>query len=90
MNALRLVAGRLGQALAAAFGASVLVWALVPLAPGNPARRVLAARGDPDPQPQQVEAVRVELGLDRPLVEQYLSWLARAVRGDLSESYRTG
>ncbi|WP_300007704.1 ABC transporter permease [Pseudonocardia sp.] len=89
-GALRLVAGRFGQALAAAFGASILVWALVPLAPGDPALRVLTSRGVSDPQPLEIEAVRIELGLDRPLVAQYLDWLSRAVRGDLSESYRTG
>lgn len=86
----RVVATRLGQALAAALGASVLVWALVPLAPGDPAVRVLLGRGVTDPEVEQVAAVRQELGLDRPLVEQYLTWLSRAVRGDLSESYRTG
>ncbi|TDB91425.1 ABC transporter permease [Actinomadura sp. KC216] len=35
---------------------------------------------------QQVEQVRQELGLDRPLVAQYLSWLGDAARGDLGES----
>ncbi|TYB44105.1 ABC transporter permease [Actinomadura chibensis] len=35
---------------------------------------------------QQVEQVRHELGLDRPLPAQYLSWLGHAVRGDLGES----
>lgn len=89
-GAARLIAGRLGQALAAALGASVLVWALVPLAPGDPALRVLQSRGVPNPLPVEIEAVRIELGLDRPLAEQYLTWLSRAVRGDLSESYQSG
>lgn len=89
-GALRIVATRVVQAIAAALGASVLVWALVPLAPGDPAQRVLLARGVTDPEPHEVAAIRAELGLDRPLVEQYLTWLARAVRGDLSESYQTG
>lgn len=86
----RLIATRVGQALAAAFGASILVWALVPLAPGDPAVRVLQARGVVNAHPRQLEAVRVELGLDRPLVVQYLDWLSRAARGDLSESYQSG
>ncbi len=87
---LRVVAARLGQGLAAALGASVLVWALLPLAPGDPARRVLQARGIGDPQPVEIEAARVELGLDQPLPVQYARWLGRAVRGDLSESYESG
>ncbi|MGH8932254.1 MAG: ABC transporter permease [Egibacteraceae bacterium] len=85
-----MVATRVGQGLAAALGASVLVWALLPLAPGDPARRVLQARGVADPQPVEIEAARVELGLDQPLPVQYAQWLRRAVRGDLSESYESG
>jgi len=86
----RAVAGRALQALLTILGASVLVWALVPLAPGDPARRVLQARGIEEPRPAQIAAVRSELGLDRPLPRQYLAWLGRAVRGDLATSYRTG
>ena len=86
---LRLVGNRLGQALLAALGASVLVWSLLPLAPGDPALRTLQARGITEPEPAQVDAVREELGLDRSLPAQYVTWLSRAVRGDLSESYRT-
>lgn len=86
----RLVGGRLLQAVLAVLGASVLVWALLPLAPGDPALRLLQARGIEDPTTIEVEAMRTELALDRPLPEQYLQWLGRAVRGDLSLSYRTG
>jgi len=78
------------QALATLWGASVLVWALVPLAPGDPASRVLSARGVLAPKPAQIAAVRAELDLDRPLAQRYGRWLARAVRGDLSRSYRSG
>lgn len=87
---LRLIINRLGQALLATLGASVLVWALLPLAPGDPAVRTLQARGVIEPQPAQVETMRAELGLDRSLPAQYIVWLGRAVRGDLSESWRTG
>jgi peptide/nickel transport system permease protein len=40
--------------------------------------------------PEAVQAKVVELGLDRPLVVQYLSWLGHAVRGDLGRSFYTG
>ena len=83
-------ARRVTQALVTLLGASVLVWALVPLAPGDPASRVLSARGHPHPKPAEIAAVREELDLDRPLVRRYLLWLSRAVRGDLSDSYRSG
>lgn len=81
---------RLGQALLTILGASVLIWALLPLVPGDPALRLLQARGIQDPLPTELEAVRQELGLDRPLPLQYVQWLGRAIRGDLSDSYQTG
>jgi ABC-type dipeptide/oligopeptide/nickel transport system permease component len=55
----------LGTALATVAGAAALIWALQLLAPGDPARRVLAAQGITDPLPAQVAATRHELGLDR-------------------------
>lgn len=71
-------------------GASIVVWALLPLAPGDPALRTLQARGVENPRPSEVAAVRDELQLDRPAVVQYLAWLGRALRGDLSISYQSG
>lgn len=86
----RLLLERVGQAILALFGASLLIWALLPLAAGDVAERVLQARGVENPSRTEISAVREELGLDRPLLNQYLSWLSGAVRGDLSVSYQTG
>ncbi|MCG8351350.1 MAG: ABC transporter permease [Chloroflexales bacterium] len=86
----RALAGRLLQAVLTLLGISVIIWVLLPLAPGDPAQRLLQARGVQDPTPQQVAALRAELALDRPLPLQYAEWLSRAVRGDLSLSYQTG
>jgi ABC-type dipeptide/oligopeptide/nickel transport system permease component len=66
-------------------GVATLVFALIHLIPGDPAQAMLgetAARAD-------VEALRARLGLDRPLLEQYGSFLGRALRGDLGTSLRT-
>lgn len=87
---LRAVGVRLGQAVLTVLGASLVLWSLLPLAPGDPARRVLLARGVSNPERVEIEAVRRELGVDRPLPVQYGWWLGRAVRGDLSTSYRSG
>src|SRR3712207_2787388 len=38
--------------------------------------------------PENLERVRTDLGLDRPLYSQYLTWIANAARGDLGESIR--
>jgi ABC-type dipeptide/oligopeptide/nickel transport system permease component len=80
---------RTAQALATLLFASVLVWSLTLLTPGDPARRVLNARGVENPRATQVEAVHHELGLDRPAYERYASWLGHAVRGDFGTSWKS-
>ncbi len=85
-----LIGARIGQAILAAFGASVLVWLLLPLAPGDPATRILQARGVENPREIEIAAVRAELNLDQPLIARYFIWLGRTARGDLSISYQSG
>lgn len=85
-----LIGLRVAQAFLSMLGASILIWALLPLAPGDPALRTLQARGIDNPRPGEIAAMRDELQLDRPLVEQYFTWLGRALRGDLSISYQSG
>lgn len=85
----RLVLSRVGQALLAAFGVSVLVWALLPLAEGDTAERVLQARGVENPSVPEIQAVRDEFGLEKPLAAQYFVWLEKAARGDFSVSYQS-
>jgi ABC-type dipeptide/oligopeptide/nickel transport system permease component len=86
----RAIVRRLGQTLLTLLVTSMLVWGITALTPGDPARRVLNARGMPDPPQPLVEAMRDELKLDRPAVERYVDWLASAVQGDLGISWRTG
>jgi ABC-type dipeptide/oligopeptide/nickel transport system permease component len=81
---------RCAQALLTLLGASVLIWAMLPLAPGDPALRTLQALGVENPREAEVQAMRKELQLDRPLWRQYGAWLARALRGDLSFSWQSG
>lgn len=64
---------------------TLLTFVLNSLAPGDLAMTILGA----DSTPAQYDALRVELGLDRPLVLQYLSWLWQALQGDLGQSYFT-
>jgi len=68
-----------------AFLVSVAVFALIHLTPGDPARIILGEEGTPE----AVAALRHELGLDRPLPQQYILWITRVVRGDLGRSLRT-
>lgn len=66
--------------------ASIAIWALVYLLPGDPALTILGQNA----QPAQVAAVRAQLGLDQPVPIQYVHWLGRIVRGDLGISYQSG
>lgn len=61
---------------------SMLTFALVGLAPGDPATTILGASATPD----QVTALRAQLGLDRPLVVQYADWLGNALHGNFGQS----
>lgn len=42
------------------------------------------------PTAEQIELVREELGLDKPILQQYGSWLWNALHGDFGNSYNTG
>src|SRR5689334_11202495 len=58
---------------------------LLELTPGDPAFTILGETAQPD----QVEQVHRELGLDEPIWERYVTWVADAMQGDLGVSYRT-
>lgn len=67
------------------FGMSVLIFVMLRLVPGNIADIVFEAAGMIDPADKaQIEA---ELGLDQPILVQYLNWVGGLVQGDLGFSY---
>jgi peptide/nickel transport system permease protein len=61
---------------------SIMVFSLIHLIPGDPVTVMLGQEATPEVK----QALRHELGLDRPLVIQYFVWLGRVVRGDLGRS----
>ncbi len=66
-------------------GMSVLIFILLRLMPGNVADILFDAGGYIDPQERaQIEA---DLGLDQPIIVQYLSWIGALLQGDLGYSY---
>ncbi|WES64524.1 ABC transporter permease [Microbacter sp. GSS18] len=83
---LRLIARRVLIAIPLLFAISVLVFALLEAMPGDVAQQ----QAGMDATPEEVEAVRKRLGLDRPPVERYLSWLGGFVTGDLGRSSVSG
>lgn len=73
---------RLLQALPTLFISSVVVFLIIRMVPGDPARMMV---GFDAPQ-EEVEAVRKSLGLDQPLPIQYVRWLGQVLQGDLGVS----
>jgi len=73
--------------------ATILVFTLFWIVPGDPALTILAGgEGDSGAVvPEQLQQLRQTLGLDRPIYVQYASWLTNALRGDLGTSlwYKT-
>ena len=71
-------------------GISAVSFALLNLAPGDPAQMVLRQRNPGQlPSPVAVASMRAELGLDAPSPAQYARWVSRALLGDLGQSYGT-
>src|SRR3954463_5971177 len=66
---------------------SLLVFALIHAAPGGPLALYL---DNPNVRPQDIERLRRQMGLDQPLVMQYLTWAAAFVRGEWGYSYADG
>ena len=82
----RFLARRLALTLPVLLGVATLVFSLIHFIPGDPAQAML---GEAAPQ-ADVEELRRRLGLDRPLLEQYGTFLLGLLRGDLGTSLRTG
>lgn len=83
---LRGVAALAGRVVPVLVGVSLLAFALVHAIPGDPA--VIAA--GLESSPETVERIRRDLGLDRPLPEQFARFAWRALHGEFGVSIRTG
>lgn len=79
----RFVVRRLPSALLVLIVASVVVFFVLRLAPGDPA----VTLAGPDADPGVVNSIREKLGLNQPLIAQYLIWLKGVITGDLGNSY---
>jgi len=78
----RFIARRVLLAIPTLLFASILIFLLLRLIPGDPATVIAGS----DATPAQVAAVRHDLGLDAPLVVQYVTWLNRALHGNFGRS----
>jgi peptide/nickel transport system permease protein len=73
---------RVAALVATLFFVSVLVFVVIRILPGDPASLIMGTEGSPE----AAARLRESMGLNRPLVAQYVEWLGRTVRGDLGVS----
>src|SRR5215471_10644201 len=81
-----LVGRRLAYLVPVLIAVTLLTFLIAALLPGDFALAMLAEEATPE----KVEALHHEMGLDQPLLFQYLHWLGGALTGDLGRSFRTG
>ena len=75
---------RLAQALVVLLLVSVIVFVLLHMLPGGPARAILGVQATP----QSIAHFNHQQGYDRSLPQQYVMYLGRLLSGDLGESYK--
>lgn len=74
------------QIIIVLFGISFFTFSLTYLSPGDPAEIMLTECGH-IPTPELLAQTRAELGLDKPFVKQYGTWVCSALQGDMGKSY---
>ncbi|SER29714.1 ABC transporter permease [Microlunatus flavus] len=77
---------RLGSAVPVVLGITLVAFLLIHAIPGDPAAVILFGA---NASPEQIAALRTQLGLDRSLPTQYLDFLGQLLHGDLGTSYLT-
>jgi len=85
MHTLTLIAKRLAYALGLIFAVLTINFALIHAAPGDPAMVIAGEMGGADQA--TLDQIRRTYGLDKPILEQYATYVGRALRGDLGQSY---
>ena len=66
-------------------GVSLLVFFILDLAPGDPAKAALGEQA----RPEDIEAFREEMGLNDPFIVRYVNYMLGLCQGDLGTSYKT-
>ena len=84
----RFLLGRLVDLAFVMFGVSVIVFLMIRLVPGDAVTIMLGA--NTEITPERVAELNKRLGLDQPMVVQYLGWIGGVLRGDLGTSIWTG
>lgn len=82
MATVRFLVKRLLASLLVLFGVSVIAFSLIRIAPGNPAILMLPENATEE----QIKNTEAKMGLDKPVVEQYVSYMGNVLQGDLGTS----
>lgn len=85
----RYICRRLLLLIPVLLGVTILTYGLMYLSPQGPVEMMLQAQGTA-PDADVVNTMKNQLGLDRPFIIQYFSWLGRFIRGDMGTSYMDG
>lgn len=85
----KMVAQRLAHLVVALFLVTLVSFFLMYFSPGDPVTALLS-RGGTVPDPELVAQKKAELGLDKPVVEQYAIWLCGVLQGNLGTSISSG
>lgn len=80
---IRYTIGRLTSLYISLIVASMVIFAVVEVVPGDPAAFMLGVNARPD----TIAALRAELGLDLPVAQRYVAWVTGMVQGDFGTSY---
>jgi peptide/nickel transport system permease protein len=80
---LRTVLQRLGLGLVTLFIVSLIIFSAIEFLPGDFAKAILGQAATPE----TVEAFQKEIGLDKPPVERYISWISSVLQGDFGSSF---
>lgn len=78
---------RLAQIALVLLGISFITFCLIMLSPGDPVRQMIAGNEDVVVSQIEIDALRHELGLDKPFIFQYLDWLGRVLHGNFGFSF---
>src|ERR1051325_9371771 len=86
---LAFICRRLAQSVPVLLLASMVVFSMLQLVPGDPIDAMLGAadNGLSTSRPELVQRIRSDMGLDQPMPIQYLRWLGGAIHGDFGMSY---
>ena len=81
----KFIVKRLIMLIPVLIGVTLLVFLILQLAPGDPAKVILGEQATPE----QIQELRESLGLNDPVLVQYANYIIKLVQGDMGESYKT-